>query len=57
MSAMSELSLDIEIMLEQDVHPTRIARTLHIPLSMVYDVLESMQEDEVSFDPFETVNS
>ena len=58
MSVMSELQLDIQMMLEQDVHPTRIARILHVPLSVVYDVLESMDSNEdESLYPDETVNS
>lgn len=40
MSRMKELYIDIEIMLEQGDHPTRIAQLLDIPLSTVYDVLE-----------------
>lgn len=45
MSCMKELYLDIELMLDQGDHPTKIAQVLDVPLSMVYDVLESMPEN------------
>jgi len=45
MSRMKELYLEIELMLEQGDHPTRIAQVLEIPLSMVYDVLETLPEN------------
>ena len=45
MSSMKELYLDIELMLNQGDHPTKIAQVLDVPLSMVYDVLESMPEN------------
>lgn len=45
MSRMKELYLDIERMLNQGDHPTKIAQVLDVPLSMVYDVLESMPEN------------
>lgn len=45
MSRMKELYLDIELMLNQGDHPTKIAQVLDVPLSMVYDVLESMPEN------------
>ena len=46
---MSDLYMEIELMLEEGEHPARIARRLGIPLSMVYDVLESMPEqDEIA---------
>ena len=45
MSRMKELYLEIELMLEQGDHPTRIAQVLEIPLSTVYDVLESLPEN------------
>ena len=45
MSRMKELYLDIELMLNQGDHPTKIAQVLDVPLSLVYDVLESMPEN------------
>jgi hypothetical protein len=58
MSKMSDLILDIQGMLEDDVHPTSIARQLGVPLTWVYDALEQMEPDEEeSFSPFETCNS
>ena len=49
MSKMSDLYMEVELMLQEGEHPSRIARRLGIPLSMVYDVLESMpEEDEIA---------
>jgi hypothetical protein len=52
MSKMSELSLDIRNMLDDDVAPRDIARILEIPVSWVY---EQLGDEELS--PFETINS
>ena len=46
MSKMSDLYMEVELMLAEGEHPARIARRLGIPLSMVYDVLESMPEED-----------
>ncbi len=57
---MSELAIDIENMLEQKIHPTKIAKQLQIPLTWVYDTLENMEDPECNteiYSPFETVNS
>ena len=54
MSAMSELHIDIVNLLEMGVHPVAIASQLKIPLSMVYDVNETREEE---YSPFKTVNS
>jgi len=41
--------MEVEQMLAEGEHPSRIARRLGIPVSMVYDVLESMPaEDEIA---------
>ena len=58
MSVMSEVAYDIEQLYIEGQHPTKIARTLGIPLSMVYDWLEEVgvSEDE-EFSPHGTVNS
>jgi len=46
---MSDLYMEVETMLAEGEHPARIARRLDVPLSMVYDVLESMPaEDEIA---------
>jgi hypothetical protein len=52
MSKMSDLSLDIQEMLEDDIAPQDIARILEIPVSWVYTEIE---QEELS--PFETINS
>ena len=56
MSKMSDISMDIQEYLEEGMHPTKIARILNIPLSWVYDTLESMESESEDFDPFSTVN-
>lgn len=55
MSRMSEISLEITEYLEQGVHPVKIAKLLNVPLTWIYDTLETMEED--SFDPYNTINS
>lgn len=52
MSRMSDLSLDIQEMLDEDVAPRDIARILEIPVSWVY---AELGDEELS--PFETINS
>jgi hypothetical protein len=56
MSKMAELYAEIELMLEQGTHPVLIGSRLDVPVSMVYDVIESMDVQE-EFSPFETINS
>jgi len=59
MSKMSELSIDIELMLEQGYSPMRIAEFLEVPVIWVYetsDLMEPETNTEV-FNPFETINS
>ena len=58
MSKMSELSMEIELMLDKGDHPSTISAVLGCPVSFVYDVLEEIQDfqfDELN--PFNTVNS
>jgi hypothetical protein len=58
MSVMSEVAYDIEQLYIEGEHPTKIARTLGIPLSLVYDWLEDTgvgAEEELS--PHGTINS
>ena len=58
MSKISELSLDIEMMLEQGTHPSTISAVLECPVSFVYDVLEDIQDAQYDeLNPFNTVNS
>lgn len=57
MSKISELYLDIELMLEQDYHPATISAMLDVPVSWVYEVVSDYNDAEESFDPFNTVNS
>ena len=58
MSKMAELAMEIEDMLTEGRHPTVIAGVLSVPLSVVYNVLESIGEEPVEeLSPFETVNS
>ncbi len=44
MSVMSNLSLEIETMLEQDFSPATIALILEIPVSWVYEVVDNLDE-------------
>jgi hypothetical protein len=58
MSVMSDVAYDIEQLYIEGEHPTKIARTLGIPLSLVYDWLEDTgvgAEEELS--PHSTINS
>lgn len=60
MSVMSEIHMEIVDMLEAGDRPIKIATLLNIPLNiplnMVYDVLDQLNETE-NYSPFETVNS
>ena len=58
MSRMSDLSIDIQAMLEDGHEPRAIARYLEIPVEWVYEQLsqESDNHQEL-FSPFETCNS
>ena len=57
MSRMSDLSLDIQGMLEEGHEPRAIARILEIPVEWVYEQLLQESNSEELFSPFETVNS
>jgi hypothetical protein len=53
---MSELSIEIQAMLEEGHQPRAIARILEIPAEWVYE--EMLQESNTElFSPFETCNS
>ena len=56
MSKMSDLSIDIQAMLEEGHEPRAIAQILEIPAEWVYE--EMLQESNTElFSPFETCNS
>jgi hypothetical protein len=57
MSKMSDLSIDIQAMLEDGHEPRAIARYLEIPVEWVYEQLSQESNSEELFSPFETVNS
>jgi hypothetical protein len=65
MSKMAELAYDIEQLYIEGLHPTKIAKELGCPLSMVYDWLESQSVEEDKgmfsirdeFSPYATFNS
>ena len=54
---MSELSIDIQAMLEEGHEPRAIAQILEIPVEWVYEELSRESDNEELFSPFETVNS
>ena len=54
---MADMMLDIQMMIEDNIHPTSIAKRLDIPLSWVYDTLEQMEPSEEELSPFATLNS
>jgi len=56
MSRMSELSIEIQAMLEEGHQPRAIARYLEIPAEWVYEEM-SLESDNELFSPFETCNS
>jgi len=56
MSRMSELSIEIQAMLEEGHQPRAIARYLEIPVEWVYEEM-SRESDKELFSPFETCNS
>jgi hypothetical protein len=58
MSYMSELALEIEMLLDEEVAPKMIAIRLGVPVNFVYDVVESIQDAQYDeTDPFNTINS
>ena len=55
---MSNLQIEIQEMLENNVHPDTIAKLLDIPMSLVYDAMEATLElEQDAFSPFHTINS
>jgi hypothetical protein len=57
MSRMSDINLEITEYLDQGVHPVKIARLLKVPLTWVYDALARVEEPELTYDPYNTINS
>ena len=61
MSRMNELAYDIEQLFIEGYSPKTIAAQLNCPIDLVYDWIESencdIEEEDDSFDPFDTVNS
>ena len=58
--SMSDLAYDIEQLYIEGLHPTKIAKELGIPLTMVYDWLEEQnvaEEPQEDMSPFNTMNS
>ena len=56
----SDMSYDIEQLYIEGLHPTKIAKELGIPLTMVYDWLEEQnvaEEPQEDYSPYDTVNS
>ena len=51
MSKMSELCMEIELMLAEGSHPATISAVLECPVRFVYDVVERENETE-NFSPF-----
>lgn len=57
-SHMSELALEIEMLLDEEVPPKMIAVRLGVPVNFVYDVVEMIQDAQYEeLDPFNTINS
>jgi hypothetical protein len=56
---MSELSIDIELMLEQGYNPVRIAEYLEVPITWIYEANETTEDKSNTevYSPFDTVNS
>ena len=58
MSQVSELSVEIEMMLEKGTHPSTISAVLGCPVEFVYDVVEEIQDTQYEeMNPFNTLNS
>ena len=59
MSVMSELAYDIEQMYIEGYSPKTIAALLSCPVDLVYDWIKSnnLSAEEMSYDPYDTVNS
>lgn len=47
MSRMSELDIEVRELLEEGLKPAMVATLLNIPLELVYDFVEAIEQDEV----------
>ena len=54
---MSDLSIEINGMLEAGYLPVTIAKNLEIPVSWVYETRDTTDADSEELSPFQTVNS
>lgn len=59
MSKMSDLAYDIEQLYIEGYSPKGIASMLNCPVELIYDWLdaEGLNDKNLSYDPFDTVNS
>jgi hypothetical protein len=57
-SKIKELFIEIEYLLEKDMNPIAIAKRLDIPVTMVYDTIETLESFEIEdYSPYSTINS
>lgn len=57
MSAMSNLSIEINDLLDAGYLPVTVARILEVPITWVYETADPEAEFDEELSPFETVNS
>ena len=57
MSAMSNLSIEINDLLDAGYLPVTVARILEVPITWVYETADPEVESTEELSPFETVNS
>ena len=57
MSKMSDLSFDIQDMLEAGYLPVTVAKILEIPVTWVYETANTSDDVAETLSPFETCNS
>jgi hypothetical protein len=57
MSKMSDLSFDIQDMLEAGYLPVTVAKILEIPVTWVYETANTGDDVAETLSPFETCNS
>ena len=57
MSRMSNLTIDIDNMLEDGYLPVTVARLLEIPITWVYETTNEPANGQEDLSPFETINS
>jgi hypothetical protein len=48
MSKMADVMLDIEMMIEDGVHPMTIAKELNIPVTWVYVTMKELEQEVLS---------